>query len=387
MDTRRAMARAETSRRTARRGFTLLEVVVAATLFAVVSALAVITFQTAVNSRNVARARVDVYEKARTVLEIMSDDVRAAFLTPESITATGFDLGGVADKLEAPKFVVIDRYVPAQFYRGVDNDGDGQTDEDPIDNIDNDNDGLIDEDPDDSILDRFSTDLDGDGNIELYLDGVDNDNDGLTDEDFQFIPRDLLVFTSAQANPGHYDLVQAGYTLGKSLSTAGNSLTADVAELRRLYHWAETQQGLDFPIPIAGNETDYMLDMMLSSRGFTEKDTVAFDVLGFDVAVFFFDYEVNRWRELPRDRPLYDGTMLIDDNTLWNSALERYPNEPADRIVAPLAPGELAPRYRETDGLPVAVELTVYVVDQEVSLTPRKVTQRVHLPLAVSAGS
>jgi hypothetical protein len=55
----------------------------------------------------------------------------------------------VVDEIQNQATVVLSTDSLASDYTGVDNDGDGAVDEDPVDNIDNDNDGLKDEDADD----------------------------------------------------------------------------------------------------------------------------------------------------------------------------------------------------------------------------------------------
>ncbi len=82
---------------------------------------------------------------------------------------------------------VLDQFSKNMFPSyGIDDDGDGLIDEDPINLIDDDGDGLIDEDPGDIYK---NIDNDNDGLVdEDESDSIDNDGDGLIDEDVSLSP-------------------------------------------------------------------------------------------------------------------------------------------------------------------------------------------------------
>ena len=101
---------------------------------------------------------------------------------------------------------------------------------------------------------------------------------------------------------------------------------------------------------------------------FLEFRDIGVDVIGFDVSLVYYDYSVGRWFRIPEDI-----FPIVDDGTIWNSIREKYPNEPEDILG-------VAKQIAHTDGMPQAVDLTLYVVDQDVREDPRMIRTRVALP-------
>jgi type II secretory pathway pseudopilin PulG len=409
-----------------RAGFTTVELLVTMALLLVVGALALITYQVASDARNSALARIDIAEKSRVTLDIMSREIGSAYINPTGL------LGQPPN--EAWRWQKYPGYPYENPRNFVDDDGDGLVDEVEItmvgvdgqrgDGIDNDGDGAIDEE---------------------RADYVDNDGDGLIDEDCTFpddminfvmpadvmtIPVNLSTDPTLQGSDPVLDLVEVGY-----------ALDAEFDRLRRRFVPATRQFDGRFPQALDPD----------GREAFTqESEIMAFDILGLNIRYYFYDYQLaalmneNNWSlsqafsyigaEIDPDplphpdgspRTVYRYPVTLDTsgnrafvyypfrNTPWAymnewhsdrqdlpvapySQFQNINNEPADVVnnqaaldglgtpVGDPLPADLVKyndeRTRETDGLPHMVEITVIAVDRRRDFSiPTQYTTRVHI--------
>jgi type II secretory pathway pseudopilin PulG len=335
-------------------GFTTVEMLVAISLFLVVSSLALVTFQVASNSRRIAMSRIDVSEKSRSCLDIISHEIAAAHLNslsvrpfPEDLTPipgahedlnTPFDDDG--DGLyneESLAFAGVNgtRYeknsagVYSFIGDGLDNDGDGQrvagTETVTVGNIE---------------MIRGAVDTDGDGLPdngvdEEFFNGLDDDNDGLIDEDCLY-PSDMVNFVAPAST---LDL-SVTYTSGAGpsagttglpvmdLAEVGYALDPERDHLRRRYITSpdpvfnpdlesSSPLGIDGRFLVRpddagalkdGNETDFSY----------YSDILGFDIVGLDFRYYFFDYQVSSAKNDPAS---LEALGLPDNATVFDIIL------------------------------------------------------------------
>jgi len=145
------------------RGVTLAELIVAITVFSIISLAAAALMSVCMKADAYATDRMGLDREARYLMEKMTSEVREStfVITPNSTTTTGNTLslsGFVNDDNDYyfgdSLFPRIDEDLPlvdfgadlAPGIRGMDDDGDGQVDEGILNFLDNDEDGSIGED-------------------------------------------------------------------------------------------------------------------------------------------------------------------------------------------------------------------------------------------------
>jgi type II secretion system protein J len=81
-----------------RRGFTLIEILVASVIFAILATSLFVVFKAALDSWRRTQAHLEVYQNARAALDMMTRDLSAAYLnsTNNAITFMGYNNGGTA---------------------------------------------------------------------------------------------------------------------------------------------------------------------------------------------------------------------------------------------------------------------------------------------------
>lgn len=178
------------------RGFTLIEMLVVLSIFALIAAAATSLLSTSLVSYAQGNARYGLYREGLMIMERLTSQVRrSTFLLIPNAHTTDRDILAVSGSVnedndyyfDDPLFPRIDEDLKKDMtdddeagIAGIDDDGDGQIDEGDKD--DDDEDGLIDEDPLDGI------DNDGDGNVDedtgddSNISGMDDDGDGTIDE-------------------------------------------------------------------------------------------------------------------------------------------------------------------------------------------------------------
>ncbi len=177
-------------------GLTLVELLMAIAIFGLIAAAATTLLSQSLNANTDGDARYGLYREGLLIMERMTGEARRStfLLIPNAHTATR-DILAISGNVNEdndyyfgdPLFPRIDEDPKKQMTDdaksgiiGLDDDGDGSTDEGDKD--DDDEDGLIDEDPLDGI------DNDGDGNIDedtgddSNIAGMDDDGDGSIDE-------------------------------------------------------------------------------------------------------------------------------------------------------------------------------------------------------------
>ncbi len=159
-------------------GFTLVELLVAIGIFAMIAAGATALLTASLNAQNQGDSRVGLYWEGSMLMERMASALRNCtyLLIPNAHQPTRDFLAfsGIVNEdddfyFDDPLFPRIDEDPDSDLtddgltgIGGVDDDGDGSVDENPKGHYDNDEDGSLNEDP---------------------LDGIDNDEDGNVDED------------------------------------------------------------------------------------------------------------------------------------------------------------------------------------------------------------
>lgn len=199
------------------KGLSLIELLTALTIFAIIAVGATALLSAALDSSNYGNKRYELYREGLMLMERLTGQVRrCTFLLIPNAHSTDRDILAVSgfynddgdnyfnDALfpridEDPQDDMTDN--SASGLNNIDDDGDGSIDEedakdddednaddeDPLDAVDNDGDGNIDEDmPDDMTGDNkpgiAGIDDDGDGSIDEGQTN-DDDEDGLRDED------------------------------------------------------------------------------------------------------------------------------------------------------------------------------------------------------------
>lgn len=305
-------------RRIHRRGFSLVEMLVAVALFAMVGSMALLSFMSGVQSRRRAMNRLDIFETSRTLLDIMALDLGSATLRPEDTTMPmqDQDIENDLNNCDLSKFLDSNTAPYNEFnHRGrlrlVDwpHFDDGHNPNPPVNEDPNspDNDG--------KWKGNCKND-DGDSQTdEEAYDGYDNDGDGLTDEDI-FYPRDMINFMCPQGTSG--ELVEVGYSLdqtGENLyrrffnetSFEGEDTLVPVDGL--FFHPSEDPNGPNFPDPenppavVEYKEGKEVAPDEWKLTGYTPKfenrdssknvSLMALGVVGLDFRCYYQDYAIN----------------------------------------------------------------------------------------------
>lgn len=313
-----------------RAGFTVVELVITLALLLVVGSLALMTFQVANNSRRQALARIDVAEKSRSSLELISRELRSAFLNPvgriplpegyqpdvayEDWTTPVDDNNNGLINEAALAFIGLNRSRTLENRQGslievgdgLDNDGDGSL-------------GAGIEQVEIGNITMLRGPTGSPGIDEEQFNGIDDDGDGLIDEDVVY-PSDMLNFVIAEdtaagfllpldtaggasaARPG-YDLVEIGYALDPEANRLRRRIQTAPDPTQSLSGGIDGRYlvrrggGLD-----AGNETDFKVD----------SEIFAFDIVGLDFRYYYYDYQVAAVLNDPEAWGLSPGVSVFD---------------------------------------------------------------------------
>jgi prepilin-type N-terminal cleavage/methylation domain-containing protein len=218
-----------------KKGFTLLELLVASGIFALIAAGTTALLTSSLNAQGEGNDRYQIYREGLLIMERMTNQVaQCTFLlipnahkpTRDILAISGFTNEDGDNYFDDPLFPRIDEDPKKQMtddntagIAGVDDDGDGVTDEG--DRNDDDEDGSVDEDPFDGV------DNDGDGNIDedtgddANIPGMDDDGDGSIDEgDIKDDDEDGTI-NEDQAGPTIYSMQSGTSTLQVSEPSKG----------------------------------------------------------------------------------------------------------------------------------------------------------------------
>ncbi len=203
------------------RGFTMIEMMVSTVTFLILMGLAFQTLIAANAVRQAAVARVDIYQNARSTLDVMSRELRNATLRDADVQFSEQEIRTRnLGRIQNPRGrLIINDWPPytsdlegrdPRVYKGneIDDDDfpDGRIDEEAFDGVDNDGDGEA-----DSPVSRYLP-LDG----QPMADGLDNDGNGRVDEGIDediYYPRDMINFLSLFDSGTGSDLVEIGYAI------------------------------------------------------------------------------------------------------------------------------------------------------------------------------
>ncbi len=189
-------------------GFTLVELMISVAVITMLAGMAAQTFRAVMTARDIAVRRLEVNETARAALDFMSSELRAAYLTPDSVKPVV--VGGFGSQNTGPRlrFAGISRDIvvePDSSVPGAGKDDDG--------------DGLIDE----EVLDGFDGDYAGGAQQALRGEspgadplGCDPGDSACIDEDIGLFPSDILHFVSAVESSGDIILQEISYGLDPS---------------------------------------------------------------------------------------------------------------------------------------------------------------------------
>ena len=296
----------------------MVELMITMVILSISSGIVLLTFRSAFDARDAAMSRLDVAEKTRSVLQVISDDLSSAYindlgLRPNSWEGEGPDVrtGGWPPD-EDP--YSINREVIGD---GEDNDGDNLADEvqlrftgrmgwrydDELQwGVDNDNDGELGEDGA-YFLDRYGR----------YIDdvGIDSDGDGLVDEDGIY-PADTLNFAVTQSGADRgYDVAEVGYCVGTRLYDYSRGELIGNFQTRLLRRAVVRYKGGPYSlIPVDGqflneignkrgrdaDETEFTtLFYDIEQRGRSsenEIDVLGFDVVGLELRYWYYNYAI-----------------------------------------------------------------------------------------------
>ncbi|MCA9438938.1 MAG: prepilin-type N-terminal cleavage/methylation domain-containing protein, partial [Candidatus Omnitrophica bacterium] len=200
-------------------GFTMVEMMVSTITFLILMGMAFQTLLAANAVRQAAVARVDIYQNARSTLDVITRELRNATLRETDIQFTETEVRSRnLGNLRNPRGrMILNDWPPydsnydsrdLRVYRGdqVDNDKDGRTDEEAFDGVDNDGDGETNSPVSQHVPVRG----------QAMADGLDNDINGLVDEGIDediFFPRDMINFQSLLDSGSGADLVEIGYAI------------------------------------------------------------------------------------------------------------------------------------------------------------------------------
>jgi prepilin-type N-terminal cleavage/methylation domain-containing protein len=430
---------------TNKHGFTLVEMLVSIAVFTVVVALAFGTILAATEVRRAASARFDIYRNAQTVLSFMAQELRSAklyeedtrFRKPNNPTSLPPDLNEPNNG--RGRFSINDWPPPLKDaasmglsinsapYKGngIDDDGDGRTDEEAFNGIDDDGDG------------EPGSPKHAMSNLKM-ADGIDNDKDKLgrvdegIDEDI-FYPRDMLNFLTVRDGRD----MEVGYALdtvtGRDLwrrAAFFNGAAGLSSRLDGLYPISVLYERQQYPpAPIAYPGQKAMLAPWFDELGSTTNDAgeqprvagavtsnaqgntpnqamgitqvydvMALNILGFDCRAYYYDYQTGELggNQISSGKsatyhaysfPAFKWDSSIELGSAGIYGLQILPNEPDDQAYFDTLDPTLTQAKKialataRTDGLPRIVEITLFVQDQQrLREEPVQVSTRVWLP-------
>lgn len=422
------------------RGFTMVEMMVSTVTFLILMGLAFQTLLAANAVRQAAVARVDIYQNARSTLDVMTREIRNATLRDSDVSFSQQEIQGRnLSRVQNPRGrLIINDWPPynpdiegrdPRVYRGneIDDDKDGRTDEEAYDGVDNDGDGEP-----NSPVSRYVP-LQG----RPMADGLDNNNNGRVDEGIDedvYYPRDMINFLALIDAGAGSDLVEVGYAIDVR---TGRDL------LRRIAFVDYSKPGIDARDQVDGIYTvalQYALGQAIPDPIFgipapwfdpeTPSSTVngpaipqdrvaqvvepmALHIVGFDVRAYYYNYLIAEARNNPifgiqfseaRDYNPYSFPALSWDSSIENSLVGSIgsdlfpsgflPNGYDDMAVIqgssraqafedqPFGPQRAFEALAaQTDGLPRLLEITLFVEDQNrFRDEPIRISTRVFLP-------
>lgn len=391
-------------------GFTLVELLVSVAVISILAGMAAQTFRAVLGAREIAINRLEINETARTSLVFMSSEIRAAYLTPDSVIAV----------LPTNKTTAGPRFRFAGIHRDL----------------------VPDRSADDSIPGAFVDD-DGDGEVdEEILDGLDNDGDELVDEDLGSIPSDILHFVSAIDNSGDVILQEVSYGLdptGTRLVRRGQNLSLsdsnnDAQEIGDFGLFVDNQSGEPLLPPIVligqlvnnnavktaiqnwdhGAKYGSLTGQNIPQNNSPGKifEPLAYDIRGLRLRYWYYDYNRGGWRwtnewDSTRETALVPPNSLIFNDFAANNSIEgssrrgfenlivneiddMYPRNSINNTFLVTNPAQIIGNaefrnvfnsvVKRTDGLPNMVEITMYIQDRKRANPPQPYTTRVFIP-------
>lgn len=383
-------------------GFTLVELMVSLAIISILATISAQIFRVTLDMREIAAQKIEVNEVARTALDFMAEELRSAYLSPDSVAPV---VQGT-EAVPRPRFAGLYRDDVDAIGNNLDDDEDGSTDEET-------------------------------------LNGLDDDGDSLIDEDLGKNSADLLHFVRLvdQADGGKISLEEVSYGLSKSgerLIRRGRSFTLQNLQTAGVGSFLEGSTSL-LPSMVPTTERDGT--PLQSSRvpragvSFTrwgnattdEKLGVsanmailAYDIRGLRIKYYYYDYNVGEYRytlewdsarETSYADPLVGQGAIFTTPAMPDRNVQMWAGDPTRHIcneqedafprimqggrpVFPIqSPAQLfmsmgnediallARKVGEhTDGLPHSVEITLYVQDRARSSVPVAYTKRVYLP-------
>lgn len=348
------------------RGFTMVEMMVSTVTFLILMGLAFQTLLAANAVRQAAVARVDIYQNARSTLDVMTREIRNATLRDSDVSFSQQEIQGRnLSRVQNPRGrLIINDWPPynpdiegrdPRVYRGneIDDDKDGRTDEEAYDGVDNDGDGEP-----NSPVSRYVP-LQG----RPMADGLDNNNNGRVDEGIDediYYPRDMINFLALIDAGAGADLVEVGYAIdvrtGRDLlrRTAFNNITQlrinATNQVDGIYPVAlQYALGQQIPDPIFGIAAPWF-DPETPRRGIDSEDgsiglsidgpailqdqvdqvvePMALHIVGFDVRAYYYNYLIAEARNNPtsilgsRFREARDYNPYSFPALSWDSSIE-----------------------------------------------------------------
>jgi prepilin-type N-terminal cleavage/methylation domain-containing protein len=424
-------------------GFTLVELLVAMGIFGILATIAAATFRITLETRERAILKIRIAENARTTLDFMAEELRSAYLTPESVApvirgqedAPRLRLAAIhRDRAVTPKPARVgptSQWTPGA---GEDEDGDGRIDEEWLDGLDNDYTPTAVNKPWSYLPERA---------------------DGQVDEDIGMFPSDRLYFVTAQQDTlgGPTVLTEVAY----GLNSVGTRLiryarkaeeNEDALYVGKFLVNRGQPGGQRFlPTPLATQDVggeiipntgyqprilalvhqtwdefaDDVMDGSSNDRQISSFEILAYDIRGLRIRYWYYDYNQDGWRvtqewDSARETLLFDRAVRIFDGSIpglsadvatndraryvfpiANEPTDAFPRDPLGMILAdlrgtPQQPGvgrllsdpafePLGNRINSaTDGLPWVIEIELYVQDEAHSFSPQRFTTRVHVP-------
>jgi prepilin-type N-terminal cleavage/methylation domain-containing protein len=422
-------------------GFTLVELLISIAVISILAGMAAQVFSILLDSRETAMKRIEISETANAALEFISADLRAAYLTPDSV------LPRIAQNDPAPRFrfagisrdIIIPDLPPSVQAQipgaGKDDDGDGLIDEEILDGLDGDYPNI-----------RSALTLTGRTVTDPL--GCEEGDEACIDEDIGIFPSDLLHFVSAIENSGELVLQEVSY----GLNPAGTKLirraqifkpagTTDLVSFNDFGQFIDdtTKLGLVPPaLPLGqagaitpaavkrytdnwdtGAETG-SLSSTTTNPQYVDRtfEVLAYDIRGLRFRYWYYDYNRGGWRAVKEWDSARESAFTTPDQFMFNqpaanNSLEGYirrgfqnviVNEPDDMYPRTsgvgtsflvTSPAELLNQYlskrgtyldtanriaQKTDGLPNMVEITIYVQDRDHTVNPKRFTLRVSIP-------
>ena len=393
-----------------RLGFTLVELLVSVAVISILAGMAAQTFRSVLGARDIAVNRLEMNETARSALGFISAEIRAAYLTPDSVIAV---IPGQQNPT-GPRF----RF--AGIHRDL----------------------IVDNGNDDNVPGAFK-DEDGDGDEdEEILDGLDNDGDELVDEDLGAVPSDILHFVSAVENSGDVILQEISYGLDPtgtrlirrgqtlSLNGGGNDAT-EIGDFGQFIDNQSRERLLPPILPIGVNVSANMVKTSIENWDHGAKfgsldarnvqsnnspgkifEALAYNIRGLRFRYWYYDYNRGGWRWTTEWDSSRETAVVLPDSALFNdfaanSSIEGSNRRGFQNIIVN-EPDDMYPRqgagngflvtnpqlllnnleYREvrdrvlkrTDGLPNMVEITLFVQDRKRTDPPQPYTTRVFIP-------